>query len=72
MMTEKNRQEFIRLRKELLEKEYERLNPQQRQAVFQIKGPGPRRCRVRKDFGAGEQDSIYDKVRERISFGTYP
>ena len=52
MVTEANMQEFIKLRKELIGKEFGRLNPQQKQAVFQIKvrcwssrAPGPVRLR---------------------------
>jgi hypothetical protein len=39
MITDTDRQQFIQLRKKVLEAEFQRLNPQQKQAVFRINGP---------------------------------
>jgi len=38
MITDKNRQEFIELRKKLLENEYRKMNAPQKQAIFHING----------------------------------
>ncbi|MGI6668629.1 MAG: UvrD-helicase domain-containing protein [Acetivibrionales bacterium] len=65
MITENNKKEFLELRKKLLEAEYGRLNPPQKQAVFHINGP----LLVLAGAGSGKTSVLVNRIAYMIKYG---
>ena len=65
MIKDKEKKEFIELRKRLLEKEFGRLNPPQRKAVFQINGP----LLVLAGAGSGKTSVLVNRIANMIKYG---
>lgn len=65
MITDKNKPEFIELRKKLLENEYKKLNNPQKQAVFHINGP----LLVLAGAGSGKTSVLVNRIAYMIKFG---
>lgn len=65
MISEKVKKEFIECRRKLLEKEYKRLNPPQKQAVFQINGP----LLVLAGAGSGKTSVLVNRIAYMIKYG---
>ncbi len=65
MITDNDKSQYIQLRKELLEIEYGRLNPPQREATFQIKGP----LLVLAGAGSGKTSVLVNRIAYMIKYG---
>ena len=65
MITDKNRQEFIELRKKLLENEYKKMNPPQKQAIFHINGA----LLVLAGAGSGKTSVLVNRIAYMIKYG---
>lgn len=65
MITEKSRKEFLELRKKLLEAEYHKLNPPQKQAVFHINGP----LLILAGAGSGKTSVLVNRIAYMIKYG---
>jgi DNA helicase-2/ATP-dependent DNA helicase PcrA len=65
MLNEKDNQEFLQLRKKILESQFKRLNSPQKQAVFHINGP----LLVLAGAGSGKTSVLVNRIAYMVKFG---
>ncbi len=65
MLNDKNIQEFLELRRKILETQYKRMNGPQKQAVFHINGP----LLVLAGAGSGKTSVLVNRIAYMVRFG---